>query len=92
MQHVQVFKSWLVWLVMQSTAQMVNVLPSDRPQDAYKAVAELARPHCPKQWQEHIDRGVAKRLVMTIPYNAKFKSNWGYVKEALCHPKKRQRS
>ena len=67
----------------ESTAQMVNVLPSDRPQDAYKAVAELARPHCPKQWREHIDRGVAKRLVMTIPYNAKFKSNWTYVKEAL---------
>jgi len=39
--------------------------------------------HCPEQWREHIDRGVAKRLVMTIPYNAKFKSNWTYVNTAL---------
>ena len=67
----------------RSTAQLVNVLPGDKPQDAYKAVAELAKPNCPEQWREHIDRGVAKRLVMTIPYNAKFKSNWGYVHDAL---------
>jgi DNA-directed RNA polymerase len=67
----------------KSTAQLVNVLPGDKPQDAYKAVAELAKPNCPEEWREHIDRGVAKRLVMTIPYNAKFKSNWNYVDEAL---------
>jgi DNA-directed RNA polymerase len=67
----------------KSTARLVNVLPGDKPQDAYKAVAELAKPNCPAQWREHIDRGVAKRLVMTIPYNAKFKSNWNYVKIAL---------
>jgi len=67
----------------QSTAKLVNVLPSEKPQDAYKAVAELARSSCPAQWRDHIDRGVAKRLVMTIPYNAKFKSNWTYVNEAL---------
>ena len=66
-----------------STARYVNVLPSDKPQDAYKAVAELAKPKCPKHLRDKIDRKVAKRLVMTIPYNAQFKSNWGYVKEAL---------
>ena len=66
-----------------STARYVNVLPSDRPQDAYKAVAELAKPNCPEHLKEYITRKVAKRLVMTLPYNAKFKSNWGYVKEAL---------
>lgn len=71
-----------------STAKMVNVLPSDSPQDAYKAVAELAKPNCPLQWQDYIDRSVSKRLVMTIPYNAKKRSNWLYVKEALCHPTK----
>jgi len=67
----------------ESTARYVNVLPASSPQDAYRAVAELAKPNCPPELQEHIDRGVAKRLVMTIPYSAKFKSNWGYVKEAL---------
>jgi DNA-directed RNA polymerase len=66
-----------------SCARYVNVLPSDKPQDAYKAVAELAKPNCPIHLQQHIDRKVAKRLVMTLPYNSQFKSNWGYVKEAL---------
>jgi len=68
----------------KSTAQLVNVLPSDKPQDAYKAVANQARPSCPEVWQKYIDRKVAKRLVMTIPYNAKFQSNWRYTHEALC--------
>ena len=66
------------------TAELVNVLPSDRPQDAYKAVADEARPNCPQIWQDYIDRKVAKRLVMTIPYNAKFQSNWRYTYDALC--------
>ena len=68
----------------KSTAQLVNVLPSGKPQDAYKAVANEAKPSCPEVWQKHIDRKVAKRLVMTIPYNAKFQSNWRYTYEALC--------
>ena len=67
----------------KSTAQLVNVVPADSPQDAYQAIAELAKPECPEKWREHIDRTVAKRLVMTIPYSAKFKSNWTYVEEAL---------
>ena len=67
----------------KSTAALVNVLPSDKPQDAYKAVAELAKPKVPERLKEYMTRKIAKRLVMTIPYNAKFKSNWGYVKEAF---------
>ena len=67
----------------ESTARYVNVLPADKPQDAYRAVAELAMPEVPEWLQEYVDRSVAKRLVMTIPYSAKFKSNWTYVKEAL---------
>ena len=72
----------------QSTAQLVNVVPADTPQDAYKAIAELAKPQCPEEWREHVDRSVSKRLVMTIPYSAKFKSNWAYVQEALNHPER----
>jgi len=68
------------------TASLVNVLPGDRPQDAYRAVAEASHPNIPERWREHVDRGVAKRLVMTIPYNAKFKSNWNYVNSALNDP------
>ena len=73
-----------------STAALVNVLPSQEPQDAYKAVAEFAKkdPEVPAWLLEYLDRTVSKRLVMTIPYNAKFKSNWQYVKEALTCPEK----
>jgi hypothetical protein len=44
-------------------------------------------PNIPAKWQPYVDRSVSKRLVMTIPYNAKFKSNWGYVNSALNDPK-----
>ena len=66
-----------------STARLVNVLPSDTPQDAYKVVAEAARPHCPEHLREFIDRKVTKRAVMTIPYNATPYSNKGYIRTAL---------
>ena len=66
-----------------STARLVNVLPSDTPQDAYKVVAEAAKPHCPASIQPHLDRKVVKRVVMTVPYNAKPFSNRGYIKDAL---------
>lgn len=72
----------------RSTAQMVNVVPSHAPQDAYRAVAEFAKPNLPEHLRDVVDRSVAKRLVMTIPYNAKFKSNWRYVNDALNEVKK----
>ena len=67
----------------KSTAQLVNVLPSDRPQDAYKVVADIAKPNCPEAVQPYMDRKTVKRTVMTIPYNAKPFSNRTYIKDAL---------
>jgi DNA-directed RNA polymerase len=67
----------------RATAQLVNVLPSPHPQDAYKVVAEAARPHCPERLQALMDRKKVKRVVMTIPYNAKPLSNRGYIREAF---------
>ena len=67
----------------RSTAKLVNVLPGDQPQDAYKVVAEAAKPNCPKSIQPYLDRKVCKRVVMTVPYNAKPFSNRGYIREAL---------
>jgi DNA-directed RNA polymerase len=67
----------------KSTARLVNVLPGDRPQDAYKVVAEAARPNCPERLQEFMDRKVTKRVVMTVPYNAKERSNRKYIREAF---------
>ena len=66
-----------------STARLVNVLPSDRPQDAYQIVAEQAKPNCPVSIQPYMDRKTVKRVVMTVPYNAKPHSNRGYIREAL---------
>lgn len=66
-----------------STAELVNVLPSDRPQDAYKVIAEEAKPNVPVHLQPYMDRKTTKRTVMTVPYNAKPFSNRGYIREAL---------
>ena len=38
----------------KSTASLVNVIPSDRPQDAYKVVAEHAKPNCPPSIVPHL--------------------------------------
>jgi DNA-directed RNA polymerase len=59
------------------------VLPSDRPQDAYKVVADVAKPNCPDHIQKVMDRKTVKRTVMTIPYNAKPYSNRSYIRDAL---------
>jgi len=67
----------------RKTAQLVNVLPSERPQDAYKVVAEVAKWNCPMHIQKVMDRKIVKRTVMTIPYNAKPYSNRSYIRDAL---------
>jgi len=65
------------------TASLVNVLPGERPADAYRTVAEHAKPNVPDSVKEHMDRKVVKRVVMTVPYNAKPHSNRGYIRDAL---------
>ena len=67
----------------KNTAKLVNVLPSDKPQDAYKVVAETSKPHVPNKIQPYWDRKEVKRTVMTIPYNAKPFSNRSYIRDAL---------
>ena len=66
-----------------STARLVNVLPSERPQDAYRVIAEAAKPNVPDSIKEHMDRKVTKKTVMTLPYNSKPFSNRGYIRDAL---------
>ncbi len=67
----------------KSTAQLVNVLPSDKPQDAYKVIAETSKPNIPLKLRPDWDRKCTKRTVMTIPYNAKPFSNRTYIRDAL---------
>ena len=67
----------------ESTARLVNVVPGDHPMDAYKVIADTARPNVPESVQPFMDRKVTKRTVMTIPYNAKPYSNRSYIRDAL---------
>jgi DNA-directed RNA polymerase len=67
----------------QSTARMVNVLPGEKPQDAYKAVAENAKTRLPEKLAVLLDRKVTKRTCLTIPYNATKHSSRAYIREAL---------
>ncbi len=67
----------------KSTAQLVNVTPSDRPQDAYKVIAEVSKPNIPEHLHDVWDRKCTKRTVMTVPYNAKPFSNRSSIREAL---------
>lgn len=67
----------------RSTAELVNVLPGDKPNDAYKAVAEAVNSRLPEGFPLELTRSDVKRVVMTIPYNAKPFSNRGYIRTAL---------
>ena len=67
----------------KSTAQLVNVVPADRPQDAYKVVADVSVKAVPEEIRKVWDRKCVKRTVMTIPYNAKPFSNRTYIRDAL---------
>ena len=67
----------------KSTAELVNVVPSSKPSDAYKAVAEKAKEFLPPYMHRWMNRSVCKRTVMTIPYNATKDSSRKYIREAL---------
>ena len=67
----------------KSTASLVNVIPSDKPQDAYKVIAEKSLEHIPERLRPYWDRKKTKRCVMTIPYNAKPFSNRQYIRDAF---------
>jgi DNA-dependent RNA polymerase len=77
-------------------ASLVNVTPGDVPADAYAKVAETAakimrgeiatkEERClgQAQWSHLLDRKVAKKVVMTLCYNASVSTNNADVKAAL---------
>ena len=66
----------------KGTAELVNVVPTDSPKDAYKSVLE-AMEDIPERLKPYCDRGTTKRSVMTIPYNATIQSSRDYIKKAL---------
>lgn len=66
----------------KGTAELVNVIPSESPKDAYKTVLE-AMEDIPERLKPYMDRSVTKRSVMTIPYNATIQSSREYIKDAV---------
>ena len=66
-----------------STARMVNVIGSNKPQDAYATIASRSVEAIPDRLKPYWDRKVTKRCVMTIPYNAKPFSNRSYIRDAF---------
>ena len=67
----------------KSTASLVNVVPSEKPQDAYQVIADQSRSQIPERLRPYWDRKKTKRCVMTIPYNAKPFSNRQYIRDAF---------
>ena len=62
----------------------VNLLPSDKPCDGYRLVAERALDFIDdKEVHPYIDRKVAKRPTMVLPYSGTRESSRGYIREAL---------
>ena len=67
----------------KSTACLVNVIPSDKPQDSYKVIADKCIDQIPERLRPYWDRKCTKRTCLTIPYNAKPFSNRQYIRDAL---------
>ena len=67
----------------KSTASLVNVIPSKKPQDAYQVIADKSKKNIPERLRPYWDRKKTKRCVMTIPYNAKPFSNRQYIRDAF---------
>lgn len=66
-----------------SAAQMVNVVPTPKPTDAYALVAEKAKEFLPEAYHSLMNRKVTKRTVMTTPYGVTMNSARGYIREEL---------
>ena len=67
----------------RKAAEMVNVVPTDKPSDGYLIVAETAKEILPKHLHKHITRKVTKRTVMTTPYGVTERSARDYIRQEL---------
>lgn len=67
----------------RSAAEMVNVVPTPKPTDAYACVAEAAKKYLPEVYHALMNRKVTKRTVMTTPYGVTISSARGYIRQEL---------
>lgn len=67
----------------KTAAEMVNVVPTTKPSDGYKIVAEKAKEILPPHLHPLINRKVTKRTVMTTPYGVTENSARDYIRQEL---------
>lgn len=67
----------------KSAAEMVNVVPTPKPTDAYAVVAAKAKEFLPEEYHPLITRKVTKRTVMTTPYGVTQSSARDYIRQEL---------
>ena len=67
----------------RTAAEMVNVVPTDKPSDGYRIVAEKAKEILPEHLHQHITRKVTKRTVMCTPYGVTLSSARDYIRQEL---------
>jgi DNA-directed RNA polymerase len=67
----------------RTAAEMVNVVPTDKPSDGYLIVAEKTKEILPEHLHPLITRKVTKRTVMTTPYGVTENSARDYIRQEL---------
>jgi DNA-directed RNA polymerase len=67
----------------RTAAEMVNVVPTDKPSDGYRIVAEKSKEILPEHLHQHITRKVTKRTVMCTPYGVTLNSARDYIRQEL---------
>ncbi len=70
------------------TAAGTNVVPTERPADIYRTVAEASKAHMPKRFHDWISRKETKRSVMCTPYGVTESSARNYIRLALKEAKR----
>jgi len=67
----------------RTAAEMVNVVPTDKPSDGYAIVAEKAKEILPQHLHHLMNRKLTKRTVMTTPYGVTENSARDYIRQEL---------
>jgi len=67
----------------RTAAEMVNVVPTEKPSDGYAIVAQKAKEQIPDHLHPLITRKVTKRTVMTTPYGVTENSARDYIRQEL---------
>ena len=67
----------------KTAAEMVNVVPTEKPSDGYAIVAAKAKEILPQKLHKEITRKTCKRTVMTTPYGVTENSAREYIRHEL---------